>query len=263
MGQNEIFFLILDNFLGILSYPYSGCGFANETFSILVAGWVFFVFPIHRYVLILVFACAGLNTSKCYLVFNITQYCIDMFTWRYQTCHTTATLTCQNWVIIMNADPRTARIFINTCLSDDNPLIKKYFRLEVIGLNLTEITWPENSKFFPSFEAFFAEFNCACLSIFFWTIIGRCSLPLIQFSYWVGVLAHYRCSVCCALHLKFLFRVLLGFADLANLTSVQKSLFQLNLLYEYYCQLENLVEEGILEDSQLSIFVSLRLWNTL
>ena len=41
------------------------------------------------------------------------------------------------------------------------PLTKQYFRLEVIGLNLTDITWPENSKFLPSFEAFFAELNSA------------------------------------------------------------------------------------------------------
>ena len=33
--------LFLDKHLGILSYSYSGCGFANETFPILVGGWIF------------------------------------------------------------------------------------------------------------------------------------------------------------------------------------------------------------------------------
>ena len=62
------------------------------------------------------------------------------------------------------------------------PLSKQYFRLEVIGLNLTDITWPENSKSLPSFKAFFAEFNSAYSSVFFGTILGRYSLPVIQFS---------------------------------------------------------------------------------
>ena len=145
------------------------------------------------------------------------------------------------------------------------PLTKQYFRLEVIGINVTDITWPENRKFLPSIEAFFTELNSAYSSIFFRTLLGRYSLPVIQFflCYWGEVFAHHWCSICCALHLKFPFCVHLGLAKLANLTSVQKSLFQLNLLYEHCCQLEHLVEESTFEDLQLSIFVMLRLWNTL
>ena len=54
----------------------------------------------------------------------------------------------------------------------------------------------------------------------------------------------------------------LRFAELANLTSVQKSLFQINLFYERCWQLEHLIE-GTFEDIQLSIFVIFRLWNAL
>ena len=61
-------------------------------------------------------------------------------------------------------------------------LTKQYFRLVVIGLNLTDILWPENNKFLPSFGAFFAEFNSAYSLILFRTILGRYSLPVIQFS---------------------------------------------------------------------------------
>ena len=62
------------------------------------------------------------------------------------------------------------------------PLTKQYFRLEKIGLNLTDITWPENNKFFNTFEAFFfAEFISASSSILFRIILARYSLPVIQF----------------------------------------------------------------------------------
>ena len=61
------------------------------------------------------------------------------------------------------------------------PLTKQYLRLEVIVLNVTSIPWPENNKFLPSFEAFFAEFNSTYSSILFRIILGRYSLPAIQF----------------------------------------------------------------------------------
>ena len=90
--------LFLDNHLSVLSYSYSRCGLQTKHF---ISWWVnFFAFAIHKYVPFLLFACAGLVMSKGYLVFNIMKYYKDMFTWRYQTCHT-ATLTCQNWAIIM------------------------------------------------------------------------------------------------------------------------------------------------------------------
>ena len=62
--------------------------------------------------------------------------------------------------------------------------------------------------------------------------------------HWGKVFMHHQWSICCALHLKFPFLILLGWTELANLTSVQKSLFQLNLLYGHFCQLEHLVEKG-------------------
>ena len=65
--------LFLDKHLGILSYSYWGSGFANETFPILVGEWIFVY--------------AALVMIKGYLVFNIIQYCKDMFKLRYQTCH--------------------------------------------------------------------------------------------------------------------------------------------------------------------------------
>ena len=69
-----------------------------------------------------------------------------------------------------------------TTTTTTTPLTKQYFRLELIGLNLTDITWPENSKFLHSFGAFFAKFNSAYSSVVFRTILGRNSLPVIQFS---------------------------------------------------------------------------------
>ena len=65
-----------------------------------------------------------------------------------------------------------------TTTTTTTPLTKQYFRLELIGLNLTDITWPEISKFLPSF----AKFNSAYSSIVFRTMLGRYSLPVIQFS---------------------------------------------------------------------------------
>ena len=111
--------LFPDKHIGILSYSYSECGFANEAFPILVGGWMFFTFPIHAYTNVLLFSCAGLAMTKGYLVSNIMQYYKGIFTWWYETCHK-ATLICQNWAITMNADPHTIRIFINICLWDDN-----------------------------------------------------------------------------------------------------------------------------------------------
>ena len=62
------------------------------------------------------------------------------------------------------------------------PLTKQYFRLEVIGLNLTDITWPENISFsIPLKLFFFAEFISASSSILFRIILARYSLPVIQF----------------------------------------------------------------------------------
>ena len=104
-----------------------------------------------------------------------------MFTWRYQACHTAA-LTCQNWAIFKNADPHTIGFSLARVCGITTPLTKQYFRQEKIGLNLTDIAWPENSKFLPSFEAFFAEFNSAYSSIFFRAILGSYSLPVIQCS---------------------------------------------------------------------------------
>ena len=135
--------------------------------------WVsFFAFSIHTYIPFLLFACAGLVMTKGYFVFNIKQ-----------TSHT-VTLTCKNWAIIMNVDLRTMRIFhdLTRVCGMTTPLTKQYFRLEVIGLNLTDIPWPENSNFLPSLEAFFAEFNSAYSSIFFRTVLYRYSPLVIQFS---------------------------------------------------------------------------------
>ena len=137
-----------------------------------------------------------------------------MFTWRYQACHTAA-LTCQNWAIFKNADPHTIGFSLARVCGITTPLTKQYFRQEKIGLNLTDIAWPENSKFLPSFEAFFAEFNSAYSSIFFRTIFGRCSLPVMQFSLMLLGFEHHQCSIC-ALYLKYPFRLLLGLAELAQ-----------------------------------------------
>ena len=59
------------------------------------------------------------------------------------------------------------------------PLKKKCFRLEVIGLNLTDIIWPEKNKFLLFFETFFTEFSSAYLLILFIITLGRHSLPVI------------------------------------------------------------------------------------
>ena len=48
----------------------------------------------------------------------------------------------------------------------------------MIGLNLTDIIWPEQNKCLASFEAFFTEFSCAYLLILFIIILGRHSLPV-------------------------------------------------------------------------------------
>ena len=84
----------------------------------------------------------------------------------------------------MNANPNTVMIPVNTRLWGKGrgrgvtPLTKKCFRLEVIGLNLTDIIWPEQNKCLASFEAFFTEFNSAYLLILFIIILGRHSLPV-------------------------------------------------------------------------------------
>ena len=123
-GENKIFFLMRN--LEISPYSYSGCGFANETFPNLSWWMNVFAFYLNMYVPFFLFACAGLVRTNGYLVFDIIQYCKDMFIWRYRTC-CTAALTCRNWSIIMNADTSTVRILINTCLWDDNSFNKAIF----------------------------------------------------------------------------------------------------------------------------------------
>ena len=54
--------LFLDKHLGILSYSYSGCGFANERFPILVGGWIFSLF---------------LYTRTSYFPFCLSRSCYD------------------------------------------------------------------------------------------------------------------------------------------------------------------------------------------
>ena len=138
-----------------------------------------------------------------------------------------------------------------TTTTTTTPLTNQYFRLEVIGLNLTDITWPENSKFLPSFGAFFAKFNSAYSSIVFRTILGRYSLPVIQFSLMLlgwGIWTPSMLNLLC-----FAFKISFS----------RSSWLGLNLLYGHCCQSDHLVEEGTFEDRQLSIFVILRLWNTL
>ena len=115
-----------------------GVWFCKRQISSFSRWMNFFAFSINMWLPFLPFASADPVMAKVYLVLNIMQYCKDMFTWRYQTC-LTATLICQNWAIIMNADLNTLRILINTC-GRTTPLAKQYFRLEVIGLNLTDIT---------------------------------------------------------------------------------------------------------------------------
>ena len=97
----------------------------------------FFAFSIHTYIPFLLFACAGLVMTKDFLAFNIMQYCKDMFTWRYQACHTAA-LTCQNWAIFKNADPHTIGIFISTCLWDNNSFNKAIFQA---GKDWVKLDW--------------------------------------------------------------------------------------------------------------------------
>ena len=106
-----------DKHLGILSYLYSGRGLSNETFPTSVDDY-FFSFSINTDVSFLLVSCAGLPMTYGYLIFNIMRYSKRIFTWRCQTCHT-ATLICQDWAIIINADPHTVRIFITTCLLND------------------------------------------------------------------------------------------------------------------------------------------------
>ena len=59
------------------------------------------------------------------------------------------------------------------------PLTTQYFMLEVTGLNLTDITWPENNKFFLPFKL---SLLSSILHIHQYFMVGRYSLPVIQFS---------------------------------------------------------------------------------
>ena len=156
--------------LEISPYSYSGCGFANETFPNLSWWMNVFAFYLNMYVPLFLFACAGLVRTNGYLVFDIIQYCKDMFIWRYRTC-CTAALTCRNWSIIMNADTNTVRILINTCLWDDNSFNKAIFQARSDWVMLNWHYMAINNKFLPSFKAFFAEFNSAYLSILFRIIL--------------------------------------------------------------------------------------------
>ena len=122
-GQDEIFFLI--NNLEFCNIHIQDMVLQKKHFLFWLVNQ-FFAFSINTYVPFWLFGCVGLVMTKGYLAFNIMQYCKDMFTPRYQTCHAT-TLTCQNRAIIVNPDPNTVSIFINPCLWDYNPFNKAVF----------------------------------------------------------------------------------------------------------------------------------------
>ena len=149
----------------------------------------------------------------------------------------------------------------NKATTTATPLTKQYFRLELIGLNLTDITWPEISKFLPSF----AKFNSAYSSIVFRTMLGRYSLPVIQFSLMLlgwGIWTPSMLNLLC-----FAFKI--SFSRSSWLGLIGKSNFCANITFSIKFALrallpmEHLLEEGTFEDRQLSIFVIFRLWNTL
>ena len=91
-GQSEIFFLI--NNLEFCNIHIQDVVLQKKHFLFWL-GNEFLAFSINTYVPFWLFGCVGLVMTKGYLAFNIMQYCKDMFTPRYQTCHAT-TLTCQN-----------------------------------------------------------------------------------------------------------------------------------------------------------------------
>ena len=76
-GQNEIFFLI--NNLEFCHIHIRDVVLQTKDFLFQVVN-EFFAFSIKTYVLFLFFACVGLVMTKGYFVFNIMQYCKNMFT---------------------------------------------------------------------------------------------------------------------------------------------------------------------------------------
>ena len=112
--QNEMLYLI--SILEFCLIYIQGVVYPTKHF--LLQLMIFFSVSINTDVSFLLASCAGLPMTYSYLIFNIMRYSKRIFTWRYQTCHT-ATLICQDWAIIINADLHTLRIFITTCLLND------------------------------------------------------------------------------------------------------------------------------------------------
>ena len=54
----------------------------------------------------------------------------------------------------MNINPNTVRIFINTCLWDDNTFSKGMFQAGSDWSNLNDIKWPGKNNSLPFFETF-------------------------------------------------------------------------------------------------------------